>query len=412
MPSINFYLDKPDRKNQHPISLAYIAEGKRFRYYTKLKVLSCNWNPKTQSINKSEPGAEEMNCILESLRDTVKQIEREAIFKREKITTEKVKQRFEIAIGKQKAATDFHAVYEKYLDACKARITPRAWQAFKGAYNKLRNFERIRKYPLTFENVNKNFYDLYLDFMINECGHLNNTVGRFVKNIKFFMNYATELGLNTNLQFKKFKCFDEEADLIYLTWDELMNIFNLEITEELLYRVRENFCFECFTGLRFSDVSKVQNVHIEGTLIKITTQKTKTPIVIPLNQYALKTLERNKGKYGDKPLPPCMTLQNTNAYLKKLGKLANLDVLVHTVKYSGVKRRESTKAKHLLLTTHAARRTFITLSLEKGMRPEIVMQIVGIKKWDTFKRYIKITDMAKVIEMNAKWNDSPIFKIV
>src|SRR5207253_1100638 len=98
--------------------------------------------------------------------------------------------------------------------------------------------------------------------------------------------------------------------------------------------------------------------------------------------------------------------------LKILGQVAELDDLVHTVKYSGAKRIESTKSKHKLLTTHAARRTFITLSLERGMRPEIVMQIVGIKKWETFKRYIKITDQIKVIEMNSKWNDQPSLKIV
>jgi hypothetical protein len=63
------------------------------------------------------------------------------------------------------------------------------------------------------------------------------------------------------------------------------------------------------------------------------------------------------------------------------------------------------------LTTHAARRTFITLSLERGMRPEIVMEIAGIKKWETFKRYIKITDTAKIVEMNLKWNDEPKYQL-
>ena len=64
------------------------------------------------------------------------------------------------------------------------------------------------------------------------------------------------------------------------------------------------------------------------------------------------------------------------------------------------------------MSFHAARRTFITLSLEKGMRPEIVMQIVGIRKWETFKRYIKLTEKVKVIEMNSKWNDSFQLKAV
>jgi site-specific recombinase XerD len=412
MSTINFYLDKPDRKKQHPIVLAYVARGRRFRYYTKLKISEPNWDNKIQRVRKSFVGAEEMNSILETLQETIKQIEREALFKRVPITMDQVRRLFEIAIGKQKSADDFHSVYNLYLVSVSGRITEGTAKAFAGSYNKLKSFENFSNYNLTFESINKNFYDLYVDYLIKECQHLNNSVGRFIKNLKFFMNYATEIGINKNMQFRKFKVFDEEADLIYLTHDELMRLFRLQIENESLYNVRENFCFECFTGLRFSDVSKLENVHIEENVLRLKTLKTKTSIMVPLNQYALEILNRNKNKYGNRPLPPCFSNQKTNVYLKTLAKTMELNTIVHLVKFSGARRIELNIRKHDLLVTHTARRTFITLSLEKGMRPEIVMQIVGIKKWETLKRYIKITDTAKIVEMNAKWNETSVFKII
>ena len=62
------------------------------------------------------------------------------------------------------------------------------------------------------------------------------------------------------------------------------------------------------------------------------------------------------------------------------------------------------KPKYELVTSHMGRRTFVTLSLEKGMRPEIVMKITGHKDYATFKRYIEITSKVKYQEMMKAWN--------
>lgn len=224
------------------------------------------------------------------------------------------------------------------------------------------------------------------------------------------MNYATDLGINKNLEFKRFKILQEEVDLIYHPDNELIKLMYLPLENERLKNVRENYCFACLTGLRFSDINKIQYHNTDETFIKVWTVKTKDPLVIPLNHYAKQIIERNKGK--ERPLPECYSLQKMNVYLKELGQLAELNEDVQIVKYSGSQRIEQNKPKFELMSFHAARRTFITLSLEKGMRPEIVMQIVGIRKWETFKRYIKLTEKVKVIEMNSKWNDSFQLKAV
>src|SRR3954447_8572830 len=234
MSSVNFYIDRADRKNERPILLSCVAKGKRFRFYTKLKIAENFWDRKLQQVRKTKPGHEEINSILESYKEVINQIQRESLFKKETLSADQIRQRFEIAIGKEKPFDDFHSVYSRYLKLSHVSKTHTTVKGFITCYNKLKAFEAEREYELTFESINKNFYDLYMDFLLSS-NYLNNTIGKFIKSLKFFMNYATDVGVNKNLAFKKFKVFNEEVDLIFLTNDELMRLFNLPIIDESLY---------------------------------------------------------------------------------------------------------------------------------------------------------------------------------
>ncbi|MGI4751272.1 MAG: hypothetical protein ACRYFB_11610 [Janthinobacterium lividum] len=117
-----------------------------------------------------------------------------------------------------------------------------------------------------------------------------------------------------------------------------------------------------------------------------------------MNRFAKEILNRNGGS-----LPKMASNQKTNDYLKELGELAEINEMVHIVKYRGVEKVEFLEPKYKFICTHTARRTFVTLCLEKGMRPETVMSITGHKDYKTFKKYIKLTDKVKMIEMNKIW---------
>lgn len=47
------------------------------------------------------------------------------------------------------------------------------------------------------------------------------------------------------------------------------------------------------------------------------------------------------------------------------------------------------KQKFEVMSSHTSRRTFITLSLKKGVLPELVMKIVGIKSHTVFQQAVK-----------------------
>jgi integrase len=181
-------------------------------------------------------------------------------------------------------------------------------------------------------------------------------------------------------------------------------------------QVRDAFCFACTTGLRYSDLAQLKREHIKEDEIILTVKKTKERLSIPLTPYSRAILD--KYRMLRKPLP-IISNQKMNYYLKgwdeknKSGKvikkhkgiceLAGINEPVEIVRYRGAKREANIYPKYELVGVHTGRKTFATLSLEKGMSAEEVMSITGHKDYKSFKRYVKITEQRKKVVMLKAW---------
>jgi integrase len=186
-------------------------------------------------------------------------------------------------------------------------------------------------------------------------------------------------------------------------------LYNLDLTNNArLERVRDVFCFSCFTGLRFSDTVTVNRGNVRGAELFITTRKTSDNLSIPLSEQATSLLVKYDCKL------PSISQQKTNDYIKELGKLAGIDEPTELTKHRGAAEVKKTEPKYKFMTTHTARRTFVTLALERGMRAETVKAITGHKDDKSFKNYIKITDKIKILEMQKVWSVAakPLLKVV
>jgi integrase len=160
--------------------------------------------------------------------------------------------------------------------------------------------------------------------------------------------------------------------------------------------------------LRYSDIFQLKKGNVKGEEIHFTTVKTNDKLIVPLNDYAKEILK----KY-DYSLP-VISNQKTNKYLKEICKIEELELdeeIVLTKKRGG-EDLEFIEPKYNFISTHTARRTHVTLSLEKGMRPEVVMSNTGHKDYKTFKKYIKLIPKVKLVEMKRVWNRDPLLKAV
>ena len=401
MATLNFYLTKEDKQGKCFILMTYLANGEKFRHAIETKVLKSQWITTKQRLKVTAIEDEYLNIHLSGLEGIISKAERESLLNHNTILFSFVKQRFNEILNKTDVRKTLIESFNDYIENAKGRKGMWTVKRYGTCLAHLLNFKKAKKFELSFERINNQFYEAFMAYMINDLKLLNNTVANYMKTFKAFMNYASEMGYNkAGDEFKKFKAKKEDGELIYLTEIELMKIFRMENLSEKLKVVRDNFCFACFTGLRYSDISLLRPENIKEDYIELRTEKTKDFLKIPLSPYAKELLARNGGR-----LPRLYSNQKTNDYLKQLGELAEFSDTILIVKYRGIQKIEFIAPKHKFLCTHTARRTFVTLSLEKGMRPEVVMSITGHRDYKTFKKYIKLTDKVKMTEMNNVWSN-------
>ena len=409
MATISYYLKTPELK-ESPIYLRVSAKGSRLRIPTSEKIPVKYWIDKPTCRAKKTvafPEGSELNEFLNTLEkrtcDLIKSYKRNGTHFSLDTLKEKVK---EFLNRGEIMPNSFFAVYDQFLATASTERSVRTIKKFNTLREQLIDFQRTKRVNVNFDSLNVAFYDKLADYYLNDLGVVNNTFGKYVSALKTFLNWATDRGYNHKIDYRKFRVFKEDADIVYLNQRELSAITDLSLTKNpRLEKVRDVFCLGCFTGLRFSDLAKLRAQNVKGDHIIIKSQKTRDTLFIPLRDEAKTIILRYKDKPGFFPI---ISNQKMNDYLKELARLAGLDEEVTITRYQGAKEIKITKPKCEMISTHTARRTFVTLSLEQGARPEIVMQITGHKSYSTFKKYIKITNKVIYKEMERVWNsDSP-----
>lgn len=243
------------------------------------------------------------------------------------------------------------------------------------------------------------FYSAFTKYLTEEKGYLNNTTGKYFRIIKVFLNEATERGINNQLDFrsKKFKALKEDTDQIYLNEDELRQFYKLDLTENIrLEKIRDLFLIGCYTGLRFSDFSNLNesNIDFDRNTIKVKTQKTGQLVTIPLRPTVLDIFK----KYNNS-IPPAISNQKMNLYLKELGKKAEMFSLISISKAAGKNVSKNIYKKFELITTHTARRSFASNAYLAGVPTISIMKLTGHKTEKAFMQYIRITQEENALMM-------------
>ena len=267
-------------------------------------------------------------------------------------------------------------------------------------FHALKEHLRNHKENISFKDFDEDGLNSFIAYLRDEAGMRNTTIDKQLGFTKWFLRWATFKGYNNIRDYERFrpKLKKAEKKVIFLDWDELMTVYKFEFAanKEYLSRVRDVFCFCCFTSLRYSDVANLKWSDVGVDYIQVTTIKTNDTVKIELNDYSKKIIE----KYRNYDLPnnavlPVISNQKMNCYIKEMGKVCGLDTPITITYYKGHNRIDEVHPKYELLGTHAGRRTFICNALMLGISPEIVMKWTGHSDYKTMKPYIDVADSAK-----------------
>lgn len=419
MAKTTFILKEPRSTNDTLVFLVFRYGNNRVKYSTNEKINPKYWNKDTHRARETKqfPGYSNFNHRLETIEDTAKDVFRQYQNNNDhrQPTVEEfrelLQQRFNpTTSGNEKTLFGF---IERFIEEAKTRVNEKTGKPFssgiKKGYNQtlnvLKDFQQKKRKRIDFDTIDLNFYNEFTEYMATEKKYAINNIGKHIKTLKTFLNDATERGYNSNFAFKmkKFKTFNVPVENIYLNETELDELLKLDLTDEPRYdKVRDLFLVGCWTGLRFSDFSNIKPENIDGDFIEITTQKTAEPVVIPIHSTVKKIMRKYKGQY-ENSLPPAISSQKMNDYLKEIGKkLDTLKIPVSTSNTKGGLYVTTTKPKHDLITTHTARRSFASNLYIEGFPTATIMKITGHKTERAFMKYIKITpkENAKVLQLH------------
>ena len=403
-----------------PIRMRVNFASKRIEFTTGYRIDATKWDADKQRVkngcsNKLKQSASEINASLLEYYTEI-----QSIFKRFEVedvmpTPEQIKEAFnalhkpvseEPKPKKEALPCDFFQVFDDFVEDCgrQNNWTDSTFEKFAAVKNHLTNFRE----GLTFEFFDERGLNDYVGYLRDVKEMRNTTIGKQLSFLKWFLRWAFKKGVHQNNAYDSYKpkLKSTQKKIIFLTWDELNRLreFKIPSNKQALERVRDVFLFQCFTGLRYSDVFNLRRSDIKDDHIEVTTVKTSDSLIIELNNHSKVILDKYKDvAFENDKVLPVITNQKMNDYLKELAEMAGIDEPVRQTYYRGNERIDEVTPKYALLGTHAGRRTFICNALALGIPPQVVMKWTGHSDYKAMKPYIDIADDIKANAM-SKFN--------
>ncbi|MNX82332.1 Tyrosine recombinase XerD [compost metagenome] len=259
-------------------------------------------------------------------------------------------------------------------------------RACKGTVTKLKEF----KGTLPFHMMTDKFLQQFASWLRKSPN--NNSEGTIWTRIKDVINYlhrAEEDNLFVPRSYKKYRNSAPSSRIVYLDDEELnslVKLYNANRIDPADQQVLAAFLFSCFTGLRISDVSRVEWGWLIGSVISFIPwkgRKAKRFIDVPLGKIAIGFVQKKTGLFFNLP-----THQEMNRTLKTIALEAKID-------------------KHL--TFHISRHTFGTHYYRQTKDVLSLQRIMGHSKIETTMVYVHINDKDRqygIDKMNKFFEDN------
>jgi integrase len=406
----------------------------RFHCKTGMKVYPKQWDFDKQQMKSAATGAQNFNSLLRTLAEDVREYIGELMLLDDKPTFEQMRDLIQEYVSTNtkprfsENEKSFFQVYDEFLSRKEKELHPRTLQKFRSSKKMLETFTGKYYKRFSFESIDVNFIDKYKSFLQYEAynqklkeedkekrkGFRDDTVAKYVENLKNFLRWSHEREFHTNtiFQHSQFRVKrDNNLDIVTMTIHELKKFYEHDLTEfPSLERARDLFCFQAFTGQRWGDISTFNKEDVHGDTWIFEAQKTGKETIIPFVGFAAPAMDILK-KYNFEL--PVISNQKLNDYLKLAAAEADLNRMVEINRSQGVKKLSYTKPLHEVISSHMARRTAVSILLNVYRLPvNQVMEITGHSDFKTLRRYIDKDREALRTNLEQTRSVSEILKVM
>ena len=387
----------------------------QLKYSTGKKIRRKNWDNKTYrakaGVSFPQPEVDSLNRVLRRLEDRARELVRDD----PEITILEFKRELDYEMGYRKrprSKSEYSLLEFVEIFIEKSNNHPRTIQKYTTAKNHIEGFQDHRGKMITFDQVNPEFVEHFQNWLYEYTSvKSQNTVSKLIQNLKEFMRdaHANSYHSNTAYLSPKFKVSRVPTDKVYLELEDLNRMLHHDFEQsDVLAKVRDLWLIAAYSGLRYSDFSRLKEEHFvkyeDIELIQINTykgRKTKydTEVVIPILPQLRGILE----KYDFNPPNPFPGSGNLdilmNRKIKEVCKQAGIDRVVTLRKSSKGRIVEKKSPLFKEVASHSARYTFINIMLNDfGIIAQDLAKITGqsIKVLESYDRRDKKKTAIKV----------------
>ena len=396
-PKVRFNLLNRKEEKTYLYALLTYRNGQRVRYAAGEKIRPEFWDSKSQrlTLNRKYPEHNDINLHLNKLELTMVEIYRD--FENGNITPDDFRNEIDYRMGYKTRPANDGKNHPTLFDFIETYILEKSTESKKLSIrlnvisNLLHQYAEERSKTLNYDDIDFAFFSDFKAWLYTAPrSHSINYSEKVISILRQFMRNAQKRGYHNKTDFEGFIIKKVKTTKFALSFDELEELYHLDLTDnKRLEKVRDLFLIGAYTGLRFSDFTRIKPQMIEEIdgeqILTINTQKTGHIVSMPLLPISFEILK----KYGF-TAPGNISNQKMNEYLKELGQLAGMNDKMIIAGSKGGKRKDTNAEKWEKLTSHVARRSFATNFYRDGHPVAVLMRITGHSTEKQFMQYIAI----------------------
>jgi integrase len=372
---LRYYLKK-QKTGPHPIYIALYESDRTELIFTGQRIQIKDWSLKDRFPKDHNSG---ISKAIEKVQKAVKKSMARLEFEEQPVTPFSVKLAYmeELAskehhqeVTEKKLKTDMVTLV-KLADRWTAeelfRFRPSTQRAVKQSIKTFAAYLKAVGYAsLERKHLSQTIISAYERHLLEKGKLSDGTHGIRMKHLRWFLKWL-------DFDVSKIKIRSSKKPIISLTLAELNRLEAVDVSfSKEWQKSKDVFLLGCYTGLRISDLKRLNVTNTKDGFIKMKLMKNDKDVSIPI----IKAADAILSRYGYRS--PKIAEQAVNECIKLVCEKAEIKDKVVIDYTRGGQRLSKTILKHKLISSHIAGKTFITLAPKMwGLSPAEIASIVG-----------------------------------
>lgn len=387
--------------NEVPVCLR-ITKDRRTTYKTLLHIDPKYWDANGQCIKKQHPNAELFNANITRQKANIEQEAYNLTLTNDSVSISTIRNKIN-----DRTSFDLFEYADKYIEQLFKEGKHATYKKTKSVIKKLRLY--MKKESLPIKSITLDFIKQYENYLMNDIGNSRNTTTVNMKALAklvgdIFRNYGLD---ETNNPFRKIKFKRKQTDRTFLEIEDIKKIQNLRFKlNSPLYDARELFLFECFTGIRISDILTLKWKNITDKEITICMRKTGKALNIPQQDFVKSILNKRRlivERNGGQIYPEKYVFNILKVDVEKVSPQETLNAISSATAIINKKLKRIAQKTGIkkTLSTHVGRHSFATLLITGDVNLMTVRDLLGHRDARETQIYAKVVSKKKEEAINV-----------